>query len=251
MISISFRSARSLLTKSAIEGVDYCINPYVGCAHGCRYCYATFMKRFTGHSQPWGRFVDVKINAPEVLSKEIKRIRREAVVLISSVTDPYQPLEAKYMLTRKCLQILSESELSLRILTKSPLILRDIDLFKKFKSIKVGLTITTDNEKIRRIFEPGAPPIELRIKALKRLYSEGLSPYVFIGPLLPMNPARLAERLIPYVDEIMIDRMNYTYKTEHIYRRLGFQKWLDNDFLQKVIQTLNGYFQNVQDCYLT
>jgi DNA repair photolyase len=149
------------------------------------------------------------------------------------------------MLTRRCLQILCESELSLRILTKSPLLLRDIDLFKRFRRLRVGLTITTDSEKIRRIFEPGAPPIELRIKALKRLYSEGLSPYVFIGPLLPMNPARLAERLIPYVDEILIDRMNYTYKTEYLYRSLGLQKWLDSDFLQKVIQSLNGYFQRI------
>src|SRR3990172_5539619 len=140
--------AKSILTKSGIPGVDYCINPYVGCSHGCRYCYATFMKKYTGHTEPWGSFVDVKINAPEILQKQLKRAKRGRV-LISSVTDAYQPIESKYKLTRQCLEILLQSQFPVDILTKSPLVLRDTDLIKKFKDIEVGITITTNEEKIR------------------------------------------------------------------------------------------------------
>ena len=99
-------NARTILSKSGIPGMDYCINPYVGCAHACKYCYATFMKRFTGHIEPWGSFVDVKINAAELLRRQLKRSKRGRVML-SSVTDPYQPVEEKYRLTRKCLEVLA------------------------------------------------------------------------------------------------------------------------------------------------
>ena len=136
--------AKSVLTKSGIPGIDYCINPYVGCFHGCRYCYATFMKRFTGHQEPWGSFVDVKVNAPAILPKQLARARR-GNVLISSVTDGYQPIESKYKLTRQCLEVLLEYQFPVDILTKSPLVLRDMDIMEKFKEIEVGLTITTDN----------------------------------------------------------------------------------------------------------
>ena len=95
-------SAKSILTKTGIEGYGYCINPYVGCEHGCKYCYASFMKRFTGHLEPWGEFVDVKINAPLVLKRQLKRKARGSV-LLGTVTDPYQPAEKTYLITRGCL----------------------------------------------------------------------------------------------------------------------------------------------------
>ena len=90
--------AKSILSPSKVY--DYVINPYVGCQHACSYCYARFMKRFTGHKEPWGEFVDVKINAPDLLSKEIKR-KKVGSVWVSGVCDPYQPLEKKYALTRR------------------------------------------------------------------------------------------------------------------------------------------------------
>src|SRR3989304_2124443 len=134
--------AKSILTKSGIPGVDYCINPYVGCSHGCRYCYATFMKRYTGHTEPWGGFVDVKITAPEILQRQLKRARNGRG-MISSVTDAYQHIESKYKPTRQCLEILLQNQSPVDILTKSPLVLRDMDIIKKFKDIEVGITITT------------------------------------------------------------------------------------------------------------
>ena len=233
--------AKSVLTKSGIPGIDYCINPYVGCFHGCRYCYATFMKRFTGHQEPWGSFVDVKVNAPAILPKQLARARR-CNVLISSVTDGYQPIESKYKLTRQCLEVLLEYQFPVDILTKSPLVLRDMDIMEKFKEIEVGLTITTDNENTRKVFEPHAPPVSERMKALKTLHDHGIKTYAFIGPVLPMNPDALSEKLSPYVDSVIIDRMNYTSKTVSIYKRLNLGRWLDYEFVDAIIKNLKDGF---------
>ena len=232
---------KSVLTRSGIPGVDYCINPYVGCFHGCKYCYATFMKRFTGHTEAWGSFVDVKVNSPEVLQRQLQRKERGRV-MISSVTDAYQPIEAKYKLTRKCLEVLLEHQFPVDILTKSPLVLRDLDLIKEFKDIEVGVTVTTNDEKIRKVFEPKAPSITARINTLKKLHNNGINTYVFIGPVLPMNPEALLENINPHVDSIIIDRMNYTSKTLKIYKRMNLNKWLEDGFIENIIQRLENGF---------
>ncbi|MBM4136400.1 MAG: radical SAM protein, partial [Nitrospira sp.] len=158
MLIIREITVKSVLTKSGIPGADYCINPYIGCFHGCRYCYATFMKKYTNHEEPWGSFVDAKINAPEILRRQMKRAVN-GTVIISSVTDAYQPVDGKYKLTRRCLEELLPYQFPVEILTKSPLVLRDMDIIKKFRDIEVGITITTDDERIRKIFEPNAPPV--------------------------------------------------------------------------------------------
>ncbi|MFQ5965677.1 MAG: radical SAM protein [Candidatus Scalinduaceae bacterium] len=233
--------AKSILTRSGIPGVDYCINPYVGCSHGCKYCYATFMKKYTGHAEVWGSFVDVKVNTPEVLERQLKR-KVMGRVMISSVTDAYQPIEAKYKLTRQCLEILLRYQFSVDILTKSSLVLRDIDLIKKFKDIEVGVTVTTDDEGIRKVFEPKAPPITSRIDTIKKLHNNSVNTYAFIGPVLPMNPEALSEKISPYVDSIIIDRMNYTSKTLKIYKRMNLSKWLDKNFIEGIIQRLENGF---------
>ena len=233
--------AKSILTKSGIPSVDYCVNPYVGCSHGCRYCYATFMKKYTGHTEPWGGFVDVKINAPEILQKQLKKAGMGRVML-SSVTDAYQPIESKYKLTRQCLEILLQSQFPVDILTKSPLVLRDTDLIKKFKDIEVGITITTHDEDISRVFEPNAPSILARMRALKTLHDNRIKTYAFIGPVLPMNPESLSKKINPHVDSIIIDRMNYTSKTLKIYQRLNLSKWLEKGFIDDIIQRLKNGF---------
>jgi len=232
---------KSVLTRSGIPGVDYCINPYVGCTHGCRYCYATFMKKFTGHTEAWGSFVDVKINTPEVLQRQLQRKTRGRV-MISSVTDAYQPIEAKYKLTRKCLEVLLEHQFPVDILTKSPLVLRDLDLIKEFKDIEVGVTVTTNDEKIRKVFEPKAQSITARINTLKKLHNNGINTYAFIGPVLPMNPEAVLWKINPHVDSIIIDRMNYTSKTLKIYKRMNLSKWLEDGFIENIIQRLENGF---------
>lgn len=185
--------------------------------------------------------MDVKINAPEILQKQLKRARMGRV-MISSVTDAYQQIESKYKLTRQCLEILLQSQFPVDILTKSPLVLRDIDLIKKFKDIEVGITITTNDEKMQKIFEPNAPSIIARIRTLKTLHDNGMKTYAFIGPVLPMSPETLSEKIRPYVDSIIIDRMNYTSKTLKIYQRMNLTQWLDKDFIDDIIQRLKNGF---------
>jgi DNA repair photolyase len=233
--------AKTVLSKSGIPGADYCINPYIGCAHRCVYCYATFMKKYSGHTEEWGTFADAKVNAPEVLDRQLKRSRKGSVIL-SSVTDPYQPAEAEYHLTRRCLQILSRYQWPVDVLTKSPLVLRDIDVLAGFDEVEVGLTVTTGDERMRRIFEPGAPPIADRIEALRKLRGRGIRTYAFIGPLLPMDPDRLARELVPAVSHVFIDRMNYLSKTRALFEKLGLSRWLDRSFTQGIIERLRSVF---------
>ena len=230
-------SAKTVLTKTGIKGFDYCLNPYVGCGHACRYCYASFMKRFTGHKEPWGDFVDVKINAPQVLQKQLQRAKPGSV-LISTVTDPYQPLEKKYSLTRQCLEVLLERQFPVDILTRAPLVVRDLDLFKRFKSVTVGLSIGTDREEIKKIFESHSPSIASRLEALTTLHGQGIKTYAFIGPLLPMDPIALAEQLIGRVDKVLIDRLNYSNKTKALYRREKLEQYLAEEYFSGVAAVL-------------
>ena len=178
--------AKSILTKSKLPESDYCINPYVGCFHGCKYCYARFMKRFTGHPEPWGEFVDIKINAVELLKHRLNSMKNiSGIALLGSVSDAYQPLEKKYRITRRLLKELLASDFSVSILTKSDLVIRDIDILKQFKNCTVGLTITAMDDKVRAKIEPRASPVEKRIDALRKLHENGISTYAFVGPIIP------------------------------------------------------------------
>lgn len=220
--------ARSILNKSKI--FDYCVNPYTGCQVGCRYCYARlFIPRYTGHSEPWGSFVDVKKNGVDILRRQLRRAKR-GVVWVSSVCDPYQPLEGRYELTRRLLKELLAANFPVNIQTKSVLVVRDIDLFKQFEEIEIGFTITTEDETIARLFEPGASPVRERIEALKRLKKAGLKTFAFLGPLLPGDAQRLASLIEDKVDQVFIDRMNYLPAVVGFYRRHGLEKYAANSF---------------------
>jgi len=234
--------AKTILTKTAISSFDYCINPYVGCGHGCRYCYASFMKRFTGHLEPWGEFIDVKVNAPYLLRKQLKRAK-QGVVALSTVTDPYQPIEKKYRLTRKCLEALLETQFSVNLLTRSSLCLRDMDLFKQFKNIEVGLSITTHDERIRKMFEPNSPSIQSRVNTLRTLRQEKIQTYAFVGPMLPLDPKPMVAMLDGLVDEVLIDRMNYPNKVKAIYRQAKLEKYLEENYFHLVGMELKERFE--------
>lgn len=234
--------SKTVLTRTGISGFDYCLNPYVGCGHGCRYCYASFMKRFTGHREPWGQFVDVKVNAVSRLEEQLSRAKR-GVVALGTVTDPYQPLEKAYRITRGCLEALLKREFPVNLLTRSPLCLRDLDLFRKFKEIEVGLSITTDDERMRRIFEPASPSIPSRVKALEVLKHHGIKTYAFIGPILPMRPEPMVEMLSGRVDAVLIDRMNYPDRVRRLYKRYGLETYLSNDYFYSVGAKLETRFE--------
>ncbi|MEJ2696462.1 MAG: radical SAM protein [Candidatus Sulfobium sp.] len=230
--------AKAVLSRSQVY--DYALNPYVGCGHGCVYCYAKFMKRFTGHAEKWGEFVDVKINAPELLAREVKK-KKVGRVWISGVCDPYQPLEKKYVITGKCLEVLVDNGWPFTVQTKSPLVLRDIRILKAAEDAEVGFTITTADEKIRRIFEPGAPPSGRRVEALAGLHSEGISTFAMIAPVLP-GAEGLAAALKGKVDHVLIDRLNYHY-ADATYRKHGMQWAMKDSFFSDKAEELGKAFE--------
>jgi DNA repair photolyase len=212
--------ARTILSKSRIY--DYTINAYGGCQHACSYCYARFMKRYSGHTEAWGEYVDVKVNAPELLQKEIAK-KTPGRVWISGVCDPYQPLEKKYELTRQCLALLVRHDWPVTVQTRSPLVLRDLDLLKESDRTEVVLTITTADDNIRRIFEPQAPPIPERVRALGELHAAGISTRVMIAPMLP-EAGGLVEMLAGKTDSVRIDRINYHY-ADWVYKKYNFEEY--------------------------
>ena len=217
--------ARTILSRSKI--FDYVVNPYVGCQHSCTYCYARFMKRFTGHKELWGEFVDAKINAPDLLQREIRKMP-PGRVWVSGVCDPYQPLEKTYELTKKCLEILIQHDWPITIQTKSSLVLRDMNLLRRSDKIEVGLSITTEDEGVRRLFEPGAPPIKERIKALDELHLASIRTFAMVAPMLPKAEG-LTTMLRRKVDYVLIDRMNYHYG-DWVYREHNMESAKNDDF---------------------
>jgi DNA repair photolyase len=184
-------TAKTILVPSKLPDTDYVVNPYTGCVFGCAYCYASFMGRFVGESfDDWGNYLYVKTNAPELLDAELTALspeKRQLRVLLSSVTDAYQYAERKYEVTRRLLEIFAAHEYPglISILTKSPLVTRDIDVLLRLKSVEVGLTITTTDDKTSRELEVRAPLASARIETLSTLNAAGIRTYAFIGPLLP------------------------------------------------------------------
>ncbi len=172
--------AKEIFTKTKL-GADYVINPYVGCSHNCLYCYAKFIAKWKPPEYgEWGTWVEAKINGPElVLGRKIK-----GSVFMSSICDAYQPIEKELKLTRKILENLDKN-VELSILTKSDLVLRDIDIFKQFKNIEVGLTINSFTGKTKELFEPNSIENNDRIKALEKLSEQGIKTYAFVSPIIP------------------------------------------------------------------
>ena len=205
---------KSIITESGLPASRYSINPYIGCQHGCVYCYARFMKRYTKHTGEWGSFVDIKINAPSVLAKQLDSSTKtfQGTTLIGSVTDAYQPLERKYKITRALLEVLLSHQMDISILTKSYNVTRDVDLLSQFKSCSVGVTITSLDDAFRKHFEPLASSVKQRIDALKVLKQNSIKTYVFIGPIFPgfTDIPRIVEAVRDYTDSIMAESLNYS-----------------------------------------
>ncbi|MFQ6051540.1 MAG: radical SAM protein [Candidatus Hydrothermarchaeota archaeon] len=244
---------KSIINRSGILGVDLCINPYVGCQHGCVYCYARFMRKYSGHmNDSWGSFVDVKINAVEILKKQMKKLNKGEII-ISSVTDPYQPLERRYNITRGVLSVLKDYNFPVSILTKSDLVKRDIDFLVEMKDCEVGFTIVTLNDEIRKDFEPFSSPIDKRLNALEELAENGIKTYVFLGPILPY-----------LTEETLMDTLKITFEMgarHFIIDKLNFKagNWQDiKDLLtdkypellpkyNEIRKTDSSYYQGIRN----
>jgi DNA repair photolyase len=198
------REAKSIYTRTKIPGTEYTINQYVGCEHRCSYCYARYMSRWKKYGA-WGTWIEVKTNAPELAAEKIN-----GEVSMSSVSDPYQPLEKEIMLTRRVLENIDKDNTKLSILTKSDLILRDVDILKEFKNLNVGLTVNCFTEKVRKILEPYAASNEKRIKALKELNNEGINTFCFISPVIPKltKVRKVIEKTTGIVNYYLIEVLN-------------------------------------------
>ena len=176
---------KSLMTKSGIPSLDYAINPYLGCEHGCVYCYATFMARFSDIKDKWGTFVGVKENAPEVLRREIPR-RAPGVVMFGSVCDAYQQVEERHGITRACLEeFVGADGFEVGVLTKSDMVVRDIDVLAKLPGANAGFSITCLDRELAAAFEPRAPSPSRRLTAMRELSRAGIPVWGFFGPVLP------------------------------------------------------------------
>ena len=198
-------NVNNYLTKSNLPASDYVISPYMGCPHGCKYCYASFMKRFTGHTEDWGTFVDIKKCDKQI---SLKRISKKNVFL-SSVTDCYNPLEEKYKLTRNILEQLVASDCYLSISTKSKLILRDIDLLKQIKNLSVSMSINTLDEDFRKDMD-NASTIKERLDALKKLHNNGIYTVLFMSPIFPYITEwkEIIEKSKDFIDEYWFENLN-------------------------------------------
>ncbi|MCX8095458.1 MAG: radical SAM protein [Caldisericia bacterium] len=260
MIKIEEVKIKKSLQKSKIS--EYCINPYFGCLNGCLYCYASFIMQKWHHKEEiWGNFVDVRVNTPENLKKEIKN-KDKIDVYISSMTDPYQSIEEKYKLTREILKVFLNEENSLfdkkfkiTVQTKRDLILRDIDILKNLKDVTIGFTITIMDEEKRKIFERGASETYKRLKALEVFNKNNIKTYAFFGPILPGISDRedTIYKIVKLIyetgtREILFDKLSY-FKFMKRIKEISFNLGLFKEFLksedEKYLIELRIKIQNV------
>ncbi len=230
------------------EGRDqYYLNPYAGCLIGCPYCYVAARSDLSRGleglpKRPWGRYADVKVNAAAVLREEVKRLPPGWVRMSPILTDPYQPLERKYRITRQCLEVLLEAGFRPMILTRARLIEEDLPLLARFDEAMVGISTPTDDDAVRARFEPLADPIEDRLAALRAAHGAGLFTFAVVQPTLPMNPKRLVELLAPHVRAVRIDRMHELKQARPLYEAAGCTEALSDAFAASTLTALREGF---------
>lgn len=223
---------KNIMTKSNLPVGGYSVNPYVGCTHGCKYCYASFMKRFTGHTEPWGTFLDVKY-WPEIKNPQKYRDQR---VVIGSVTDGYLPQEEQFQNTRKLLEQLKDSGAEILICTKSDLVVRDIDLLREMGKVTVSWSINTLDEKFRADMDK-AVSIERRLCAMKQVYDAGIRTVCFIAPVFPgiTDFEAIFHRVKNQCDLVWLENLNL---------RGGFKQEI-LDYIQEKYPELTSLYQKI------
>lgn len=239
-------TVKEIATKSKLPDADFVINPYVGCPHKCIYCYAEFMKRFTNHGEEWGTFLDIKKCGKPINTK----ILSGKSVLLSSVTDAYNPYEAKYKATQNVLNQLTDTDVKVEILTKSKLILRDLEILKKIKFLRVGISLNTLDDSFRRQTEPLASPIKDRLETLSVLKKEGIRTYLFVSPIFPVitNVDEIIDKVGAGVDMMCFENLNLRagYK-EKVLKLIGScRPELYSTYSEIFCKNNNSYWEDLQ-----
>lgn len=196
---------KDYLSKSGVPASDFSINPYVGCPHDCIYCYASYMQKWAGRSEKWGKFIDIKFCDKKIDLEKIKGKR----LTLSTVTDCYNEEEENFQITREILKQLIAADTEITIITKSDLVVRDIDILKQLKSVKVIFSINTHEEKIKQELDK-APSLQRRLNALKKLHDNGIKTAIFICPIMPglTDFKKIIELSQNFVDEYWLDKLN-------------------------------------------
>ncbi len=250
MVTLTQAEARSILTPQKVGALggsySYTLNPYRGCAFGCSYCYAKGFTHDAVLESTWGGWVTAKRNAPELLYREAGRLAG-ARVFMSSATDPYQPAERKHRLSRACLQVmlsmLPGPEL-IHIYTRSPYVLDDLDLLLALgERVEVAMSITTDDDSVRRLFEPHAPSIPRRLETLRALGDAGVRTRASVSPLLPSDPDRLARLISEVTGRAFVDSIRFPRQQGYgleLYRREGLMQYLRPEHKEAVTLALAG-----------
>lgn len=226
----------------------YYLNPYVGCTIGCPFCWvadrADLGRALSGRAAlPWGRWVDVKVNVADVVRREVRRLPPGTVRMSPVVTDPYQPLERRYRLSRACIEALLEAEFVPLILTRARSVLDDLPLFARYPDrVAVGISIPTDDDAVRRAFEPRADAIEARLETLRALKGAGVATFAVVQPVLPMNAERLVGLLAPHVDAVRVDRMHEVERALPLYENAGRPDAAAPPFAARTIEALVAGF---------
>ena len=262
-IKINHLKVKTVLTKSNLPIAGYSVNPYVGCTHACRYCYACFMKRFTGHTEEWGTFLDVKH------WDKIKDPRRYAgqTMIVGSVTDGYNPQEGIFCRTRAFLEQMQGSGINLIITTKSDLVLRDLELIKTFPSPLISWSINTLDENFKNDMDK-AVSIGRRIAAMKKCHEAGIRTTCFISPIFPeiTEVFEIIEKIKDFCDYIWLENLNLrgNFKAdimgyiaekyaklvplyEHIYNKNDMSYWLALDKKVAEYAKTNGFLYVIDE----
>jgi DNA repair photolyase len=239
MMDYSYMTCKYAVSRTKLPGLSYSLNPYFGCEHGCIYCYVPSVFHNDKIAKNWGRFVKAKINIVDALSNQLKKIPK-GIVGISTVTDPYQPIEARLQLTRKCIEVLLTYDFPISIQTKSPLVFRDSDIIKP-RRVDLGVTITTLDKELCRTLEPRAPLPDSLIQVLEDLSNKGVSTWIFFGPIIP--------KVNDDEDEILrMVHLAKRTKSELIYDRLNLRRWVLDSmslFLEKERPGLKGILSSL------
>jgi len=235
---------KTALSPSLLPGLHYSLNPYKGCQHNCAYCYVPNVLRIK--RETWGHFVDVKTNIPLILSKELRK-KKNGIVGISTVTDPYQPIEKKYRITRYCLEQLLKYDFPVHIQTKSSLVTRDINIISKFSDAELMMSIGTLNDNERKLLEPHSSSVTERLDALRKYSDIGIQTSVFFGPIYPTisidDIPMIIDRLIESgISEIWIDTLNLKPGIwDNIKRKLIYNQKMYKAFLKNVFENKEYY----------